>query len=180
MKKYIAFLRAINVGGHNIKMEKLKRLFEEIGFKNVETFIASGNVIFETKSVNFSNLEKKIEIHLCKSLGYEVATFIRTTSEITAITNFKPFKEDELKKSQALNVAFLKEHLTKEQKKSLTTLKTDIDDFHTSGREVYWMCKKKQSESKFSNTLFERTLKIRATFRGIKTVQKLAAKYPAN
>ena len=50
MTKYIAFLKAINVGGHNVKMDHLKRLFVKMDFKNVETFIASGNVIFETKS----------------------------------------------------------------------------------------------------------------------------------
>ncbi|HXW01123.1 MAG TPA: DUF1697 domain-containing protein, partial [Anaerolineae bacterium] len=47
LPKYIAFLRAINVGGHTVKMDYLRRLFEEMGFSKVETFIASGNVIFE-------------------------------------------------------------------------------------------------------------------------------------
>lgn len=179
MKKHIAFLRAINVGGHNVKMEELKKLFERIGFKNVETFIASGNVIFETKSKNLTGIEKKIEDHLLKSLGYEVSTFIRATSDLAAITNYKPFKETELKSALALNVAFLKEPLTAGQKKNLTTFKTDIDDFHVNGKEVYWLCKKKQSESKFSNTSFERTLKVQATFRGMRTVIKLSNKYPA-
>lgn len=178
MKKYIAFLRAINVGGHNVKMVELKKMFEELKFKNVETFIASGNVIFETASRDTENLEKKIEKQLLKSLGYEVAAFIRTNSELEEIINYKPFKDAELKFAQAFNVAFIKEPMTTEQRNKLASFKTDIDDFHTSGREVYWLCKIKQSESKFSNSLFERILKIQATFRGIKTIQKLAAKYP--
>ena len=53
MPRYIAFLRAINVGGHNtVKMDFLRQLFESLGFSNVETFIASGNIVFETTSKN--------------------------------------------------------------------------------------------------------------------------------
>lgn len=179
MKKYIAFLRAINVGGHNIKMEELKKYFEELGFKNIETFIASGNIIFELNSGDVNSIEKKIESYLFKKLGYEVATFIRTNSELEEIINYKPFKAGELKSAQALNVAFIKEPLSLELKKKLESLQTDIDYLHTYGREVYWMCKLKQSESKFSNSLFEKELKIKATFRGINTLQKLAVKYPS-
>lgn len=180
MKKYIAFLRAINVGGHNVKMEVLKKYFEELGFRNVETFIASGNVIFETASGNTNSLEKKIESYLFKKLGYEVTTFIRTNSELENIINYKPFNEKELKSAQALNVAFIKEPLTTELSNKLRSLKSDIDDFNAFEKEVYWICKKKQSESKFSNAVFEKTLKIQATFRGINTVRKLAAKYPSD
>ena len=61
MPKYVAFLRAINVGGHLVKMDYLRTLFEALGFENVETFIASGNVIFDSKSKNTQALEKKIE-----------------------------------------------------------------------------------------------------------------------
>jgi len=58
-------------------------------------------------------------------------------------------------------------------------LKTDIDDFHVHGREVYWLCLKKQSESKFSNVVLEKTLGMRSTMRGIKTIKKIAEKYVA-
>ena len=178
MKKYIAFLRAINVGGHNVKMDQLKKLFEELGFNNVETFIASGNVIFDFKPGDAGTLEKKIENHLFKSLGYEVSTFLRTNSELEEIVKYKPFSETKLNSAQAFNVAFIKQSITSELKKKLSEFKTDVDNFHTNDREVFWLCKVKQSDSKFSNVLFERKLKIQATFRGIKTVTKLAVKYP--
>ena len=61
MAKHIAFLKAINVGGHTIKMDHLKKLFEKMRFENVETFIASGNVVFETKSKSINSIKKKIE-----------------------------------------------------------------------------------------------------------------------
>jgi uncharacterized protein (DUF1697 family) len=178
MSRYIAFLRAINVGGHTVKMDELRALFESLGFSKVETFIASGNVIFETKSGKAQALQTRIEKLLRQSLGYEVATFIRTDAEVASIAQYKPFTDSALQSARALNVAFLAEPLPDEAKKALMGLKTDIDDFHAHGREVYWLCLKKQSESTFSNAVFERMLKIQTTFRGFNTVLKLAAKYP--
>ena len=77
----------------------------------------------------------------------------------------------------ALNVAFLAAALSPDDEQTLMTLKTTIDDFHVNGREVYWLCQTKQSESTFSNTVFERTLRKQTTLRGINTVRKLAAQY---
>ena len=177
MTRFIAFLRAINVGGHNVKMEELRALFESLGLSNVETFIASGNVVFEAPE-NADNLRQKIEAHLHKSLGYAVTAFIRTDSEIAEIARYKPFDEAKLQAAQALNVAFLAGPLSDEAQRTLLRLSTDIDEFHVHGREMYWLCQRKQSESTFSNALFERTLKVKSTFRGWNTVQKLAEKYP--
>jgi uncharacterized protein (DUF1697 family) len=177
MPRLFAFLRAINVGGHTVAMEALRGHFEALGFKGVETFIASGNVIFESRSTDLDPMERKIESHLLKSLGYEVDTFVRTEVELAAIAKYKPFEEPRMRSAGALNVAFLAEPLEAAAKKSLMALKTEIDDFRVHGREMYWLCKKKQSESKFSNALFEKALGLRATFRGVNTVAKLAAKY---
>ncbi|MBK5290424.1 MAG: DUF1697 domain-containing protein [Acidobacteriia bacterium] len=177
MPEYICFLRAINVGGHTVKMEELRAMFISLGFQSVDTFIASGNVIFQA-SQDPGALEKTIEAHLHLSLGYEVAAFLRTRSEVAAIARYKPFPEPQLKSAAALNVVFLSQPLRAESRKALMALRTAIDEFQVHGREVYWLCRKKQSKSTFSNVLFERTLKIRSTFRGIKTVEKLAAKYP--
>jgi uncharacterized protein (DUF1697 family) len=177
MPRYIAFLRAINVGGHTVKMDDLRRYFEELGFANVETFIASGNVIFESTAKNTRSLERKIEEHLCADLGYEVATFIRTDAELSAIAQYQPFSPSALKTAQALNVAFLAGPLDAASQKKLMALRTDIDDFHIHGREVYWLCKKKQSESTFSNAALEKTIGQSSTIRGMNTIQKMAAKY---
>ena len=84
MPRYIALLRGINVGGHRVKMDRLRGLFEARGFEDVATFIASGNVIFSSDSVDAASLGRDIEEHLENELGYEVATFIRTPAEMTA------------------------------------------------------------------------------------------------
>ena len=79
--KYAAFLRAINVGGHVVKMDRLRTLFEAAGFRGAETFIASGNVVFESSRKSAGDLERAIETHLKKALGYPVATFVRSMPE---------------------------------------------------------------------------------------------------
>jgi uncharacterized protein (DUF1697 family) len=177
MSKYIAFLRAINVGGHNVKMDHLRQLFESLGLTNVETFIASGNVIFDAKAGNVQALEKKIENKLQEELGYEAATFIRTDTELTDIAKHKPFPQSLLDTAMALNIGFLAEPLDDKTTLKLMSLQTEIDDFHVHRREIYWLCRKKQSESKISNNAIEKALGIKTTLRGVNTINKLTEKY---
>lgn len=177
MLQHIAFLRAINVGGHNVKMDHLRQLFESWEFSNVETFIASGNVIFDAKAGNIKALEKKIEHKLLATLGYEVAAFIRTNAELAEIAKYKPFPQSQLDVAAALNIGFLADELDDTSKQKLMALQTDIDDFHFRGREIYWLCRKKQSESKISNAVIEKALGVKSTLRGVNTVYKLAEKY---
>ena len=179
MARYFAFLRAINVGGHTVKMDVLRQLFESLGFSNVETFIASGNVIFEAKTADGKSLEKKIEKALKETLDYEVATFVRTDAEFTAIAAYKPFPQSLLDSAAALNIGFLADAPEAVTKQKLISLKTDIDDFHIHGRELYWLCRKKQSESKISNVVLEKALGLKTTLRGINTINKMTEKYIA-
>ena len=173
----MAFLRAINVGGHVVKMDVLRAAFDELGFANVETFIASGNVIFETRAKDLPVVERKIEQALERTLGYEVATFIRSLEGVAGIARYRPFPPEKMASAVALNVGLLKEPLKDVTRRALAGLRTDVDDFPTNGSELYWICLKRQSESKISNAVFERTLRVRATFRGMRTMEKLAARY---
>ena len=178
MTRYIAFLRAINVGGHTVTMEVLRALFQSLGCSRVEAFIASGNVIFDSAARDTGKLEKYLAAGLQKALGYEVVVFIRTPAEVAAIARHQGFPAEALETAQALNIALLAAPLSPAALLALEALKTDIDDFHAHGREVHWLCRKKQNESKFSNAIFERRLHVRATFRGLSTLVKLSAKYP--
>ena len=178
MTRYVAFLRAINVGGHVVTMAVLKREFEALGFGDVETFIASGNVIFSSRSGDETALVRKIERRLESQLGYGVATFLRTPEDIGSIASGKPFPAAAMKAAAAINVGFLDAPLPAAARKALDGLETDIDTFHTAGRELYWMCKEKQSGSKVSNVVLERALKVRCTMRGMNTIVRLAARFP--
>ena len=80
----------------------------------------------------------------------------------------------------ALNIAFLASGLDDKSSQKLMALRTDIDDFHIHGHEIYWLCRKKQSESKVSNAVLEKTLGQKSTLRGANTVKKMAAKYSSS
>lgn len=178
MPRTIAFLRAINVGGHVVSMEKLRRLFESLGLAGVETFIASGNVIFDGARPS-AGLAKKIEAHLGKSLGYEVATFLRTDADVARVAGIQPFPAPAFKAAKSLVVGFLEKPLSGAQEKLLMGFRSEVDDFRVRGAEIYWLAQIGQGQSEFSNAKLEKALGIRATLRGMNTVQKLAAKYPA-
>lgn len=175
MPRFIAFLRSINVGCHTVKMDELRRLFESVGFTGVETFIASGNVIFESTTRNTKALETKIAGKLHHALGYEVATFVRSVGELVAVANHKLFAERQ--DGSGLYIAFLAEPPNDAAREKLTSLQTKTDIFHFHGRELYWVCFTRFSDSNFSGPLLEKVLGTKATVRNSTTIIKIAAKY---
>ena len=178
MPKYIAFLRAVNVGGRIVKMDELREQFAALGFANVETFIASGNVIFDTKATDSAKLEKKIAKHLREWLGYEVAPMIRTPAELEAIAQFEPFAAADIASAGALHIVFLAAEPPADAREKLRDVATDVDEFNLNGRELYWLCRVKFNESKVKPAQMDKALgKTPATARSITTVRKLVAKY---
>lgn len=180
MPLHIAFLRAINVGGHNVKMEVLRQHFTTLGLSKVETFIASGNVIFESNHDDTPALEKRIEAYLHESLGDEVKTFVRSAAEVAVIAATQPFDAAELEEpSSSLYIAFLATEPSAQALEKLQKYRNEVDDFHVEGRELFWLCRRRFSESTFSGGLLEKTLGMPATVRNSTTVKKLATKYAA-
>jgi uncharacterized protein (DUF1697 family) len=181
MPQYIAFLRAINVGGHTVKMDHLRRLFEELDFAQVTTFIASGNVIFQADDPPGEEraLEARIGQHLHRALGYEVATFLRTPDQLAAVAQYQPFAATAPGDGGAhmLYVSFLPEPPTQEAHARLVALRNEIDDFQVYGREAYWL-RRAGGQSKFTGAALEKALRMPATMRNMTTVRKLTALYP--
>jgi len=175
LRRRIAFLRAINVGGRTVKMDRLRTLFEELALVDVSTFIASGNVVFEA-SGEAEALERRIEEHLERSLGFPVATFLRSPEELAAVASARPFPD--ARETDTLYVAFLKEAPPEEARERVMALRTEVDDFRVAGREVYWSCRVSSMDSPFSGAVLERTLGAPATMRNANTVRRLAAKHP--
>jgi uncharacterized protein (DUF1697 family) len=172
--KHIAFLRAINVGGRTVKMDRLRGLFEALGFTGVETFIASGNVVFQSPAEDPRAMEQQIEAHLAASLGYQVATFVRSAAELADIAAYTPFPADEME-NNTLYVGFLQAPPNDETLGRLAALRTPLDEFHVHGRELYWLCRTTISQSKVSGAQIERALGMPATLRNVTTLRKLAA-----
>ncbi len=175
MTRYVAFLRAINVGGHTVKMDRLRALFEELRFANVETFIASGNVLFDSSSKSTAAMESRIERHLEKALGYEVATFVRPLADLAGVVASHPFERFE-RDGHALSVGFLKEPLGTDARQRLMALQAGFDEFHLRDCEAYWLCRGRVSDSKVWGGTLDKALGTPITFRNVTTVRKLAAK----
>jgi len=174
MTKYIALLRAINVGGHTVKMDYLKK----ISFTNVETFIASGNVVFNSKINNIDSIKQKIESELEKSLGYKVASFIRIGKELKEISEHKPFKASDLNNTQnSLYIGFLDKQPDKDSQKKVLALSDTANEFHFYKNEMYWLCRKNFSDSGITGKVLEKSLGMETNIRNSKTIKKIVLKF---
>jgi len=174
MVKYVAFLRAINVGGTRvIKMENLRRILESFGLDNVQTYIQSGNVIFESEESDASTLERQIERQLEEALGYKVQLFVRTMRETASIAEKPPFNP---KADEVLHIVFLREAPKKKPGQDLMSLKSKADDFLIKGREAYNL-RRDREKSVFSNQFIEKVLGVSGTTRNLTTIRRIVEKY---
>lgn len=156
-------------------MDRLKGIFESLGLGDVETFIASGNVIFQSRSARTAVLERKIEEALRKSLGFEVATIVRSTSELSAIVGLEPFPGS-ARPTSTLYVGLLRSAPDDEARQRVLALRTSTDECRVEGRELYWLCHTKSMNSIVSMGRLEKVVAMPATFRNISTLRKLAEK----
>ena len=174
MSRYIAFLRAINVGGRVVKMDQLRKLCESIPLTSVATFIASGNVLFESKKPA-AQLEAAIEKRLKRALGYEVTTMVRTAGELARISNDAAARE--LDSSGArLYVGFMKHPPSPSSVKAVVALSNDVDTLSVKGGELYWQCRTSFADSTITMAQLEKLHLGPTTVRNINTVRRLAAK----
>jgi uncharacterized protein (DUF1697 family) len=180
MTRYAAFLRGINVGGHTVKMDRLKAIFEALGFSAVSTFIASGNVVFETGETDRKALERRIEQALEQALGYEVATFVRTGAEVAEIAAHEPFPNAPSREGDTLHVIFLRYAPDADTRARVQALSNDEDLLRFHGSELYWLRRGKMMDSTLDQAAFAGALgKAPTTARNANTLRRLAAKHPA-
>ena len=176
--RYVAFLRAINVGKRTVKMRDLKTAFESIPLKNVETFIASGNVVFDSASRNTVSLERKIEAKLRDVFGFEVETFVRSVEEVRRIAECGPYREALTDaKGHIVYIGFIREAPPADAHRQMKALCTDAHDFRIDGREVFWLRRDPTAELKAGGPGIDAIVKSRITFRNSTTVRRIAQKY---
>ena len=182
MYHFIAFLRGVNLGRRRIKMEVLRAEFEAMAFSSVETFIASGNVIFSSATGDDRKLARQIEQHLQGALGYEVDTFVRTRAEVAAVAALQPFSAMDMgEPANTVHVGFLPVELGVDRQRGLAACRSDTDEFYVEGREYYWLCRGiKTHESRIWASPALKALRLpSSTMRNLRTVRKLADLYPA-
>lgn len=167
----------MNLGKRRLEMSRLRDLFGELGYEDVATFIASGNVIFSTTERDAKALESRIAVQLEESLGYRVDTFIRTLPDVEAIARSSRFVEDG-EDGVTIHVGFLHDAPSPELKRGLLAMRTSVDEIHVDGREYYWLCRIRTSDSKIWTSREVRALCLpTSTMRNMSSVRKLVAKH---
>lgn len=178
MGRYIAFHRAINVSGSKIiKMEHLRQMYADMGYKNVASYIQTGNVYFESRAANTDNIARKIEKHLEKQLGFEVETFVYDVEELSDVIKNDPFKDIEDDGNAVVYIGFLQQVPEKGHIDSLSEYNSEVDTFSVSGKELYALRYRDKGKSKFTLGLVEQKLKMKCTTRNRKTILKLLSLY---
>jgi uncharacterized protein (DUF1697 family) len=169
----------MNLGNRRLPMSRLKEVFEELGLEDVETFIASGNVVFSDKAGDTAKLESRIARHLEKSLGYGVDTFVRTVEEIAALGRAKVFDEDG-REGVTIHVGFFQQALAPETARKFAAIRTGEDEIVLRGREYFWLCRVRTPDSKVWSLPETRALRLpTSTMRNISSIRKLIAKHIA-
>ena len=174
MIKRVAILRGINVGGRRkILMADLKALISKLAFKDVTTYIQSGNVIFNAKDkIKNNEIEDKITKAIKKKYDFDVPVIVKTENEFNEIISTNPFEKGE--EIERLHFTFLKEIPAKEHLEKMATYDYSPDQFEIQGSNVFVFCSKKYSDTKLTNKFFESKLKTTATTRNWKTILKIS------
>jgi uncharacterized protein (DUF1697 family) len=174
MSVIISMLRGVNLLSHNrIKMDALRALYESLGFRDAQTYVVSGNVVFRTKARNLTALAKRIENAIERSFGFRPRVILRTTSDIKDVVARNPFRTRRGIEPSKLLVTFLESHPAAEALEQVLKIKADPEELHIDGREVYIYFPNGMGRSKLSWVTVEKKLKISGTGRNWNSVTKL-------
>jgi uncharacterized protein (DUF1697 family) len=177
MERYVAFLRGMNLGKRRIENDELRTEFEALGFEDVATFRASGNVIFSTAKQSEQGLTQTIEGGLGDALGYEVPVFLRSGTEVAAIAAQEPFAAKAVAASKGkLQVTMLPKKPTAAARKQVLALATDEDRLAIEARELFWLPSGGTIESELDHRAIEKALG-KGTQRTMGTIEQIAAKH---
>ena len=170
---YVALLRGINVGGHVVTMERLRRLFGEMGFTGVRSHIQSGNVFFETPEPDRTALERRIEERLREALGYAVPTCLRTVAELEEVVASDAFREVEVTPDVRLCVVFAAEPMPAGLALPLRSPKGDMEILRVTGRDAFMTWRIVDGRPPAFQGFLEKTVGGRVTTRFFGAVAKI-------
>ncbi|KAG6959955.1 hypothetical protein JG687_00008490 [Phytophthora cactorum] len=173
--KIVAFLRGVNVAGRVHSMMSIANALGKAGLKNAETFLASGNIIFDapTDRVKSSvlDVEHRVEEALEKLFGYHISVFARSMDEVAQLG------DRVVKSTTAVNVVLMKEELTKEQRDIVAALSTDADELEVLDKAFVWYSATKMSESPLFKVAFDKKLGVPVTVRTVNTLRRIVKKF---
>jgi uncharacterized protein (DUF1697 family) len=176
MPVYLALFRAVNVSGHNIiKMEHLRKLMEANGFKNVQTYIQSGNVVFEHPETDKAKIKREIEVLLYREYGHDVLNFILDAADLRKAVSNNPFTGPEPEPSgmKKFFVVFLSTDATPQGIDQIKKFNRSDDEFKAIGKILYLKLSQSAADSKFNSAFIEGKLGLKSTTRNWNTTLKL-------
>lgn len=174
MEQRIAFLRGINVSGHNIlPMAELRAMMTGLGYEGVQTYIQSGNILFRSKETNSRKLASIIEAQIRKQFGIQSPVIIRTASELKKILESDRRLHEKDTLLDRMYYTFLADFPAAEKIEEIQAYPAGSDFCTVVGKEVYLYCPGGYGNTKLNNNLIEKLLGVTATTRNLKTVQKM-------
>ena len=172
MRKYIALLRGINVGGHKkIKMAELREVLSSNGFQKVQTYIQSGNILFQSEKQTPLELSKNINQLIEESFGFQVPVLVLSAEDLPKILNNNSFEENT--EDNHLFFTLLKTPPEPEKISRFKEYQFENEDFYFTEVCVYLCFKGSYRNAKLNNNFIENKLGVEATTRNLKTMQKL-------
>jgi uncharacterized protein (DUF1697 family) len=174
MAKFIALLRGINVSGQKqIKMSALKILFEDLNFTNVQTYIQSGNVMFDSKLTNLKRLKIKIENRIKETFGFDVEVIVKTPDELRDALENNLFLKSKKNDVDGIYFTFLSGKPSIDNIKKLTEVDYTPEEYAIKEDVIYLYFPNGYGKSKMNNNFLEKKLRVNATTRNYKTVKAL-------
>lgn len=173
MRRYVAFLRAVNVGKRRVAMAQLREEFETLGYSDVSTYINSGNVIFSAAGRS-ADLTRAIEERLAKAFGFEIPTFLRTDTQVAAMAARMPFGD--VPDGHTHMVVLLRKAPTAAVKRAVEAASNDTDTLVVDGAEVHWLIRGKLGDSTLGRKEWDALGLPLGTSRNATMLAKLAAK----
>lgn len=174
MLNYIALLRGINVSGkHKIKMAELRDHLSNWGFAEAQTYIQSGNILFQSEELNSSILAERLYQEIKTTYGYEVPILVKNKKEWGTIVKQNPYVKRTDVEIKYCHITLLSESPATEKIELLEKLKPAEEYFQSLGKNIYLHLPKGYGRAKLTNNFIESKLKVQATTRNWKTVLKL-------
>lgn len=174
MTTYISILRGINVSGQKlIKMDALKKMYQQLNFENIQTYVQSGNVIFSGKEEAPKILENLISSQIEEEFGFKVPVIVLDVKALKAIIENNPFINEGLKETAFLHITFLADIPADFDKEKIIEKKQPNEEIAFTTNAIYLYCPNGYGKTKLTNNFLERKLKVQATTRNWKTTNQL-------
>ena len=174
MTTFISILRGINVSGQKrIKMDALRKMYENLGFRNVTTYVQSGNVVFTSNGIEINALEQTISRQIEKDFGFDVPVIVLMADNLKQIIDNNPFAKNPNKDPAFLHVTFLSSKSDCCDFKTIKDKKQPEEDVFFTDKAVYLYCPNGYGQTKLTNNFLESKLKVTTTTRNWKTTNEL-------